>query len=75
MSNKSERKQLREFRRAAGRAGLAYHEALTKKLGVFNEALRPCPKLCPRALWRGLSAIFVDVKKLEKAVLADPTLR
>ena len=71
MGNK--KKEAQAARRNARRIMQGYGAEWGEKLKVFNQALKPRPRWCPRIIWRKLTCIFVNVELIEKTLLGKRT--
>ena len=61
----SKHKISQNARREARRAYKGFNKDLRAKLGVFNEALRPKPKLIPKWIWKKICLRVIDIEKLK----------
>ena len=62
----SKHKISQNARREARKAYKCFSDELRNKLGVFNEALRPKPKLIPKKIWKMICLRVIDIDKLKK---------
>jgi len=61
----SKHKISQNARREARRAYKGFNSELRDKLKVFNEALRPKPKLIPKWIWKKVCLRVIDIEKLK----------
>ena len=63
-----ERKMGQIYRREARKVYAGYSKSLYEKLDMFNEALKPKPRLIPHFIWRWFVSFVVDIPKLENVL-------